>query len=68
MTNSAVGGKSNALRINVDLRSWVEHRFFIPDTNYNADLADHGNSADKTPVTLWGAWSGQNQVWRLQDA
>jgi len=34
----------------------------------NVDLSDHGNAADRTPVTLWGEWKGQNQIWMLQEA
>lgn len=40
----------------------------IHNTGINVDLSDHGNAADKTPVTLWGQWPGENQVWDLQQA
>ncbi|KAF9779262.1 carbohydrate-binding module family 13 protein [Thelephora terrestris] len=48
-------------------------RFFYREqdgqiSNQNIDLSDHGNPANNTPVTLWGTWPGQNQVWRLEDA
>jgi len=43
-------------------------RVFVPGTKYNMDLADHGNSANGTPITLWGTWAGANQTWRINPA
>ncbi|KAN0078019.1 carbohydrate-binding module family 13 protein [Tylopilus felleus] len=36
------------------------------NTNFCADLSDHGNSTPGTAVQLWGRWGGENQVWKLQ--
>ncbi|KAL4066331.1 carbohydrate-binding module family 13 protein, partial [Scleroderma yunnanense] len=41
-------------------------RLFVPETQFNIDLSDHGNPNPGTPVTLWARWDGQNQLWRLQ--
>ncbi|KDQ49765.1 carbohydrate-binding module family 13 protein [Jaapia argillacea MUCL 33604] len=40
-----------------------KYRVFLPNTPLNWDLADHGNSAPGTLVTLWGKWEGKNQTW-----
>ena len=62
--NSKATGKSVYPDHGTYLRS--NRRFLIPGRKVNIDLSDHGNSADKTPITLWGEWAGQNQVWRLE--
>ncbi|KAI0804699.1 carbohydrate-binding module family 13 protein [Irpex lacteus] len=41
-------------------------RFFVLNTWFNLDLADHGNPNNGTPVTVWGKWEGRNQCWRLE--
>ncbi|KAI5998559.1 carbohydrate-binding module family 13 protein [Pisolithus orientalis] len=41
-------------------------RLFVPGTNQNVDLSDHGNATPGTPVTLWGKWNGNNQLWRIE--
>ncbi|KIJ57645.1 carbohydrate-binding module family 13 protein [Hydnomerulius pinastri MD-312] len=41
-------------------------RLFVPGTRFNVDLSDNGNKAPGTPVTLWGKWGGENQLWRLE--
>ena len=43
-------------------------RLFVPNTHYNLDLSDHGNSNPGTPVTLWKKWEGgTNQTWRFEE-
>ncbi|KAG6901563.1 hypothetical protein C0995_010497 [Termitomyces sp. Mi166 len=43
------------------------YRIFVPDTNFNIDLSDHGNPDNGTLVTLWGKWQpGVNQTWRFE--
>ncbi|KII84906.1 carbohydrate-binding module family 13 protein [Plicaturopsis crispa FD-325 SS-3] len=41
------------------------YRVFVPNTAYNIDLSDHGNSEPGTKVTLWWKWEGTNQTWRF---
>lgn len=41
-------------------------RLFVPGTNQNVDLSDYGNPAPGAPVTLWGKWQGEHQVWRVE--
>ena len=38
------------------------------ETEMDVDLSDHGNPKDGTPITLWGKWEGENQVWKFQEA
>lgn len=66
-TNLMAGGKSSSPRT-VDVYSRSDHSFFIHGTKYNVDLSDHGNATPGTPVTLWGKWGGENQIWRLEQA
>ena len=39
---------------------------FVRDSHFNVDLSDHGNATPGTPVTIWGKWEGENQVWRFE--
>ncbi|KAI0315946.1 carbohydrate-binding module family 13 protein [Amylostereum chailletii] len=41
-------------------------RIFVKDQKFNLDLSDHGNPTPGTPVSIWGHWHGQNQLWKLQ--
>ncbi|KIN98520.1 carbohydrate-binding module family 13 protein [Pisolithus tinctorius Marx 270] len=41
-------------------------RLFVPGTNQNVNLSDHGNATPGTPVTLWGKWNGNNQLWHIE--
>ncbi|KAI6127663.1 carbohydrate-binding module family 13 protein, partial [Pisolithus croceorrhizus] len=41
-------------------------RLFVPGTNQNVDLSDHGNPVPGTPVTVWEKWHGEHQVWRVE--
>ncbi|KAF9648767.1 carbohydrate-binding module family 13 protein [Thelephora ganbajun] len=41
-------------------------RFFVPGTEQNADLANHGDPTSGTDVVLWYHTQGQNQVWYLR--
>lgn len=67
MTSSRAGGKPSSPQT-ISIYSQSDHSILIRDTNVNVDLSDHGNPADRTPITLWGKWSGKNQVWRLEEA
>jgi len=44
------------------------YRFFVPNTQFVLDLADHGNPTPGTPVTLWTQWEGTNQSWSVEPA
>ncbi|KAI6140110.1 hypothetical protein BKA82DRAFT_4215800 [Pisolithus tinctorius] len=48
-----------------DHGSW-HARLFVPGTNQNVNLSDHGNATPGTPVTLWGKWNGNNQLWHIE--
>ena len=39
---------------------------FVPGTNLNVDLSQHGNRNEGTPVTLWDKTGGENQVWNFE--
>ena len=41
---------------------------FVHNSQLNVDLSDRGNPAPGTPVTIWGKWEGDNQVWRFEQA
>jgi len=51
--------------VNLD-KEFYGYRIVIPGTTKCADLSDNGNPTNNTPITLWGEWKGQNQVWRLE--
>ncbi|KAG2003349.1 hypothetical protein CC2G_003958 [Coprinopsis cinerea AmutBmut pab1-1] len=38
-------------------------RIGVPDSPFHLDLTNHGDSADGTPIQVWGAWEGRNQCW-----
>jgi len=65
---ATVGGESSSHRT-INIRSQLNYSIFVQGgCNQNVDLSDHGNATPGTPVTLWGHWSGENQVWRFQEA
>lgn len=37
-----------------------------PNSNFVVDLAQKGNCANGTLITLWGNWHGENQKWRFE--
>ncbi|KAG6848633.1 hypothetical protein H0H93_015319 [Arthromyces matolae] len=41
------------------------YRIFIHNTTYNWDLYHNGDSAPKTPITLWYQWAGVHQTWKF---
>ncbi|KAF9051592.1 ricin B lectin domain-containing protein [Panaeolus papilionaceus] len=43
-------------------------RICVPNTKKDVDLSDHGNAAPGTPISVWGRWEGENQLWRFQEA
>jgi len=48
-------------------RRWIlSSSIFVHDSKLNVDLSDHGNPTPGTPVTIWGKWEGENQVWRFE--
>jgi len=61
------GGESSSSRT-IDIYSQLSCSIFVQKSNQNVDLSDHGNATPGTPVTLWGHWNGENQVWRFQEA
>ncbi|RXW18262.1 hypothetical protein EST38_g7591 [Candolleomyces aberdarensis] len=38
-------------------------RICVPNTVFNLDLSNHGDSAGGTPIEIWGRWEGRNQCW-----
>lgn len=42
------------------------HRICLPDTVFNIDLTNYGDSAGGTAVEIWGRWEAQNQCWRFE--
>jgi len=44
------------------------YRLFVLNTNFNLDLTDNGNPTPGNPLSIWGAWEGRNQVWRIERA
>jgi hypothetical protein len=42
------------------------HRIFVPSTNYNLDLFNHGDPTPGTPITLWWTWAGIHQTWKIE--
>ncbi|PPR00762.1 hypothetical protein CVT24_000787 [Panaeolus cyanescens] len=38
-------------------------RVCVPNCKKDVDLSDHGNPAPGTPISVWGRWEGQNQMW-----
>lgn len=39
---------------------------FVPFTNYNIDLYNHGDPTPGTPITLWWTWEGLHQTWKIE--
>ncbi|CAA7264512.1 unnamed protein product [Cyclocybe aegerita] len=53
-------------RILPDEKDCSVYRIFVPWTNMNLDLSNHGDSKPCTPISLWGKWEGTNQTWRFE--
>jgi len=68
MANSVAGGESSLPRPSVLTYSRSDHSIFYHSTNANVNLSDNGNPANFTPITLWGQWAGEHQVWCLENA
>ncbi|RXW19130.1 hypothetical protein EST38_g6727 [Candolleomyces aberdarensis] len=43
-------------------------RICLPNTVFNIDLSNHGDSTPGTSVEIWGRWEGVNQTWRFEEA
>ncbi|THH06417.1 hypothetical protein EW145_g4110 [Phellinidium pouzarii] len=43
-------------------------RVYWPGTGFNFDLSDRGNSTPGTPIQLWEATEGKNQMWKFEAA
>ncbi|SJL15871.1 uncharacterized protein ARMOST_19379 [Armillaria ostoyae] len=41
-------------------------RVFAPNTTYNFDLWNYGDSVPGDPITLWTKWNGLHQTWRFE--
>ncbi|KAK0432363.1 ricin B-like lectin [Armillaria borealis] len=41
-------------------------RVFAPNTTYNFDLWNYGDSVPGDPITLWAKWNGLHQTWRFE--
>ncbi|KAI1793804.1 ricin B lectin domain-containing protein [Ganoderma leucocontextum] len=43
-------------------------RLFVPNTQFNMDLSDHGSAVPGTHVVIWTKWHpGKNQTWRFEE-
>jgi hypothetical protein len=64
---AAAGGESSLPRLSTPIHDRIDSIFVDPERTINVDLSDNGNPADRTPVTLWKKWHGENQVWKLEE-
>ncbi|KZP23986.1 carbohydrate-binding module family 13 protein [Athelia psychrophila] len=56
-------------RVAWDVQPDPEHedklRFFVPNTEFNFDLADHGSEVEGSKVQLWSKTRGKGQTWTV---
>ena len=46
----------------------TRRRLFVPNTQFNLDLSDHGSATPGTHVVVWTKWSpGKCQTWRFEE-
>ena len=68
MTPTIVGRFTKVILGDITYSRVFSFSIFVPNSNFNVDLSDHGNANPGTPVTLWEKWEGENQVWRFEQA
>ncbi|KZP23987.1 carbohydrate-binding module family 13 protein [Athelia psychrophila] len=59
------GDKRFAWDIKPDTEHKDHYRFFVPNTEFNFDLADHGSEVEGSKVQLWSKTRGKGQTWIL---
>ncbi|KAI0029062.1 carbohydrate-binding module family 13 protein [Vararia minispora EC-137] len=54
--------------VHPDNNGSVRYVIFCQGQEFNLDLSDHGNPTPGTPISIWGKWDGENQLWKITPA